>query len=266
LSCISQGAQNPPAIDIDPSAQVADLQGMSTTINSQIRRLTTATAVMSVLCGLTLVWGEIASAQTDLRPFKAQHQAGFRLGVWSNSGDTPLPTNTNGSLSYQTDFKGGAFYFEGYVGFRFSPALMGELSLGLFNRGEVNLRDDVLLDQFFGNLLVYPLLVRAKFYPIGATESRLQPYLSAGGGFYYARHNIQFYQSDVFFSGFNTQSATSFEYTLGGGLDLPLATKIGLDLNVAWMPLTFSKELITIRNYDGLAITLGVKYLFSTIR
>lgn len=241
-------------------------KGMRTITTSQIRRVLTATAVVSFLGGLTLIQADTVSAQIPLHQFKAQHQAGIRLGGWVNSGDTPLPYNTNGAQSYQTDFKGGAFYFEGYVGFRFSPTLIGELSLGLFNRGDVNLRNNLLMDQFFGNLLIYPLLVRAKFYPLGATESRLQPYLSAGGGLYYARHNIQFYQSAAFFSRFGTQSATSFEYTLGGGVDLPLSTKIGLDLNLAWMPLTFSKDLITIRNYDGLAITMGVKYLFSTIR
>jgi len=115
-------------------------------------------------------------------------------------------------------------------------------------------------------LLVYPFLLKAKVYPFGNTASRLQPYLAAGGGVYYARHDIQFYRSDLFFAGFNTQSATSIEYTLGGGVDLPLASMIGLDLNVAYMPLKFSKDLITIRNYDGLAVTLGVKYLFSSVR
>lgn len=227
-------------------------------------RFRSAVALMPAVFALTAILPVVAGAETMARPFKAQHQAGIRLGGWANLGDSPTASQTSGSASYEVDFKGGAFHFEGFVGIRFSPALMGEFSLGIFNRGDVNLTDGS--DQFFASLLVYPLLLKAKVYPLGNSGARIQPYLTAGGGFYYARHDIQFYRSDLFFAGFDTQSATSIEYTLGGGIDLPLASKIGLDLNVAYMPLKFSKDLITIRNYDGLAITLGVKYLFSSLR
>lgn len=219
---------------------------------------------MCMLCSLAIAFAATASAEPQVRPFKAQHQAGIRLGGWANLGDTPKTSQTNGSTSYEIDFKGGAFLFEGFAGIRFSSALIGELSLGIMNRGDVNIVDGT--DQYFGNLLVYPLLLKAKVYPFGKTGSRLQPYLTAGGGIYYAKYDIQYYKSDILFSGFNTQSATSVEYTLGGGVDLPLASMIGLDFNVAYMPLKFSKDMITIRNYDGLAITLGVKYLFTSLR
>lgn len=226
----------------------------------------TALGIAILLCSLVLAPDFDAQGQPPSRPFNRLHQAGIRIGAWTNSGDSPPKYDSNGSSTVTTDFKGGAFYFEAYFGYRFSPYFVGELSFGLFNRGDVNLRDDVLLDQFYGNLLVYPLIARAKLYPLGKSKSNLQPYLTAGGGFYYAHHNIQFYQSNVIFTGFNTKSATSFEYTLGGGFDLPIASKIALELNGAWMPLKFSKNIISIRNYDGLAITLGVKYLFSNIR
>lgn len=194
------------------------------------------------------------------------HQAGIRLGGWSNSGQIPSASYVGPDFSYTTDFKGGAFYFEGFVGLRFSPIFMGELSLGIFNRGDVNFRDDIYDDSFYGNLLIYPMLLRAKLYPLGATSAKLQPFLSAGGGFYYGHHNIQFYQSSSLYAGFNTPSATSFEYTIGGGVDLPIATHIALEANASWLPLKFGKDLITIRDYDGLAITIGIKYLFSAVK
>jgi opacity protein-like surface antigen len=213
---------------------------------------------------LVAFWACSGWTETPAKGFRTLHQAGFRLGGWANLGDTPVKTATSGTASYDIDFKGGAFYFEGFVGIRFSPHLMGELSLGIFNRGEVNLQDGA--DQFFGNLLVYPMLLRAKVYPFATSTWRLQPYLTAGGGFYYARHSIQFYQSNQLFRAFNETRATSFDFTLGGGFDLPVASKLALELNCAYLPLGFSKELITIKNYDGLTITVGMKYLFSSIR
>ena len=51
---------------------------------------------------------------------------------------------------------------------------------------------------------------------------------------------------------------------LGGGLDWPLASVIGLDLNVQYMPINFSNKLIGENDYSSLTITVGVKYLFSS--
>ena len=238
---------------------------MDTIIHANRRRRRTAAAVF-FLCSLLTVGPATTHSEPPAKPFNQMNQAGIRLGGWSNSGSLPAAQYSGPDYSYTTDFKGGAFYFEGFVALRLSPLLMGELSLGVFNRGDVNLRDDVYNDQFYGNLLIYPMLLRGKFYPLGGTSSKMQPYLSAGGGFYYGHHNIQFYQSDVLFSGFNTPSATSFEYTVGGGIDLPIALRLGLEANASWMPLKFGKDLVTIRNYDGLAITLGIKYLFSSLK
>lgn len=191
------------------------------------------------------------------------NQAGVRLGGWANLGDTPAKSVTGtGGASYDLDFKGGCFYTEAYVGIRITPMLVSELTLGIFNRGEVNLTDGA--DQYFGNLVVYPFSVRAKIYPFGNTRWQLQPYLTGGLAFYYARHNIQFYRTNALFVVFNETSATDFDLNAGGGCNLPIAQKLALDFNVSYMPLTFSKDLMTIRNYDGLSITVGIVYLFSS--
>ena len=208
---------------------------------------------------------ESARSQAPSKEFRTMHQAGFRLGGWANLGDSPVKTATGTSgASYDIDFKGGAFYSEAYVGYRFSPLFMGEFSLGIFNRGEVSLVDGT--DQFFGNLVVYPFTMRAKVYPLGNSKSGFQPYLSGGVAFYYARHNIQFYRSDAIFLALNTTSATDFDLIGGGGIDLPIAQKFALDFSATYMPLKFSKELMTIKDYGGLSITVGFKYLFSSMK
>jgi endogenous inhibitor of DNA gyrase (YacG/DUF329 family) len=204
-------------------------------------------------------------SQAPSREFCSMHQAGIRLGGWANMGETPVKSQTDaGGASYDIDFKGGCFYSEAYVGFRFAPQFVGELSLGIFNRGEVSVTDGG--DQFFGNLVVYPFMARLRIYPLPSAGWRLQPYLTGGVAFYYARHNVQFYRTNELFVVLDETSATDFDLTAGGGCDIPIAQKLALDFNVAYMPLAFSKDLITIRNYDGLSITVGIKYLFSSMK
>jgi len=213
---------------------------------------------------LLLVAGSVRS-QAPSNEYRTMHQAGIRLGGWVNLGQTPVKSQADaGGASYDIDFKGGCFYTEAYVGFRFAPQFMGELSLGIFNRGEVSVTDGG--DQSFGNLVVYPFVARAKVYPLGNSAWRLQPYLTGGVALYYARHNIQFFRTSALFVVFNETSATDFDLTAGGGCDLPIAQKLALDFNVAYMPLKFSKDLMTIQNYDGLSITAGIKYLFTSTK
>jgi hypothetical protein len=224
--------------------------------NVRNKRLWVVTVCALVALAITPAW-----SQTVGKSFSHLHQVGLRLGGWANMGDTPVKSGTDGTTIYNIDFKGGCFYLEAFVGMRFSRYLMGELSLGLFNRGDVNLRDDI--GDYFGSLLVYPIRAKLVVYPFGGSKMRLQPYLSGGGGLYYARHNIDFIQSNYYIL-FDETHATSFELSFGGGMDLPLSSRIALNTDVSYMPLNFSKDLITIRNYDGMSITVGIKYLFSS--
>lgn len=56
------------------------------------------------------------------------------------------------------------------------------------------------------------------------------------------------------------ESGTDFYYSIGGGIDVPLANSLGLELNAKYMPINFSNSLIAIEKYDGLSITIGLKY------
>ena len=196
--------------------------------------------------------------------FIESHQAGVRLGGWSNLGGSPADSVDVAPLAYYlTDFTEANFYLEGYFGFRFNRMLVGELSVGIVNRGDLTLRDDLLEESRIGTLLVYPILAKIKLYPLGMVANRFHPYIMAGGGLYYGRHDVQIVSSSSsFYTAFDEDSETTFDYVLGGGFDWPLASVIGLDLNVQYMPIEFSNALVDVRDYSSFTITVGVKYLF----
>jgi opacity protein-like surface antigen len=194
--------------------------------------------------------------------FAWRHQAGVRLGVWSNMGDLPPQSELDSSYQYSADIKDASFYFEGYFGFRISPRFMIEASLGIVNRGDVIIQDQYD-NQYIGSLTLYPIQLRAKFYPLGATSSKVYPYLMGGLGAYHGRHDIQFTTDPYVISG---NSKTSFSYALGGGFDYPVSDLVGIDFNVTYMPITFSEELFGVKDYQALTFTVGVKYLFQSPR
>ena len=78
---------------------------------------------------------------------------------------------------------------------------------------------------------------------------------------YYGRRSTQI--STTRFLVTRDESSTDFYYSVGGGIDVPLANSLGLELNAKYMPINFSKSLITIEKYDGLSITIGIKYLYN---
>jgi opacity protein-like surface antigen len=200
-------------------------------------------------------------AASERTGFAWKHQAGLRLGVWGNMGNLPPQSDTSGASKYEADIKDASFYFEVYFAYRFHPAIMAELSIGIVNRGDVTVEETAggYTDTYYGNLTVYPVQLRAKFYPFASTTGKLFPYLSGGVAVYHGRHDIQF-TTDPFFISENAR--TSFSYTLGAGIDHPLARQVGLDLNVTFMPINFSKELFFVKDYEALTVTVGVKYLF----
>lgn len=222
-----------------------------------VRRL----ILFGTLAGL-VNWGTAQAEQADADKsllFSEKHQAGIRLGVWANNGESP----TDSAGISETNFKGASFFFEGYFAYRLAPIVMLELSFGIVNRGSVTFREAGGTNV--GNVLVHPILLQMKFYPLASLKEKFQPYLLAGGGLYYGRRSVQFTTSSgVYYYGLAEQSGTDFNYVLGGGIDWPLSPAIGLEAGVKYMPIEFSKELQTIRDYDAVAFTIGVKYLYSS--
>jgi outer membrane protein W len=217
------------------------------------------TVIVAALPGITS-----AQTSTDTSPlFTRQHQAGVRLGVWSNSGATP-PANTADSVSgiiQTSDINSASFFLEGYFGYRLTRLLMAELSFGLSNRGDVVTRDTQFGINDVAALNIYPILVQLKLYAPGLMNHRLYPYAAAGGGIYYARNSIQV-TDEYYYAQFREASETDFNYVLGGGFDYVLASQVGLDFNVKYMPVTFSDRLVGVTDYSALTITVGIKYLY----
>ncbi len=147
------------------------------------------------------------------------------------------------------------------------PQTFVQLSFGMVNRGSVTLYDGTLGTTDVGNLMVYPILLQLKLYPLASVPTRLQPYIGAGGGVYYGRRSIQF-TNNLFYQYYpdyslNQDTQTDFNYTLSGGVDWLFSNNWAMDLNAKYMPVNFSDPLVTIRDYKALTVAVGIKYLYS---
>lgn len=200
----------------------------------------------------------VASSSWAQSGYNQRHQAGVRLGVWSNRGDaSPLSDSTD---NFKSNIKDECFYFEGYYARRIFQPMMIEGALGIVNRGSVTFIENGIENA--GNLLVYTILVKAKLYPLASLKIRLQPYLTLGGGFYYGRRTVQFTTNSTYYDYYGEQTASDFDFVFGGGIDWPFSSVLGLEASVKYMSIGFSSSLLTVRNYDALAICIGLKYIY----
>jgi opacity protein-like surface antigen len=200
--------------------------------------------------------------------FLGMHQAGARLGGWSNQGSNPPPRlDLPDGGYYLTDFGSSNFYLEGFLGYRLNRALMLEFSLGIVSRGDVTLIESDS-GSSIGTMQIYPILAKLRIYPFGAHTGQFYPYLMAGGGIYYGRHDIQITTgaSAYYRAALGQDSETDFNYVLGGGIDWPVASVVALELSAQYMPVEFSGDLIGIRDYSSLTVTVGAKYLFKSMK
>lgn len=200
--------------------------------------------------------------------FLKSHQAGVRLGGWSNQGALPLDSvpDIQGGY-YRNDIAAGSFYLEGFLGYRLNRFLMLEFSLGLVSRGDVYLVEGTG-GSSIGTLQLYPILAKLKVYPFPRAVAGIYPYVVGGGGFYYGRHDIQFVTGiDAYYRAeFGQTSQTDFNYVVGGGADWPVASVVAIDLNAQYMAVKFSENLIGVRDYSSFTVTVGVKYLFTRMQ
>ncbi len=239
--------------------------------NSQgVTRVCRSVLAATAIVALVVLVGLPAEA-LDKKPdrttiYLKSHQAGVRLGAWANQGETPadsVPTPYDG-LYYLPDFTSGNAYLEGFFAYRLSPYFAGEFSAGIVSRGDVTLQDNISGQTSFGSMVIYPILLKARFYPLGASHTRFHPYVFAGGGMYYGKHDVQIVANALGLQADLDQSSeTKFSYVVGGGVDWPVAEMVALELNTQYMPIKFSKNLVGAKDYSSFTITIGVKYLFS---
>ncbi len=199
-----------------------------------------------------------------------KHQFGLRMGTWSNNGTSPpdvIVVPPIDSLSAPTDslitsIKNVNFYIEGFYAYNIFSSLFTEISFGMVNRGDMQVYSSGTYD--FSNVLLYPILLQLKFYPLHTLKSKFQPFIGAGGGVYFGKQNIQF--TNNYYTRFyqlQGDSETDFNYTVSGGFDWELRSKFFLDFQVKYMPIKFSNYFVGVKDYSATTITIGIQYKYN---
>ena len=217
-----------------------------------------------LLVTIPAAYSQVPAQDTDEDTFptlRSKHQVGLRLGGWINGGDEipELAIDTVSGAILQTSIKSGSFYFEVYGAYSVLPQTFIELSIGIVNRGSVTIEEGPFQDV--GNLIVYPILLQLKWYPVAALRSKFQPYVGVGGGIYHGRQDVQF-SNNVFFSTLREDHETDINYTLAAGADWLLNDFLALEFHGRYMPIKFSNALVTATDYNAVSITVGIKYLY----
>lgn len=240
---------------------------METRFRIQRNRILIPLALL--LAGLMVV---PVSAQTQQQPstldlFSRQNQVGIRLGAWISTGDdVPRETFTDpgSGESVEADIATGSFIAEAFYCYRAWPNVAFEFSFGLSNRGDVisitptpvgDIRD-------IGTLNVYPILLQVRLYAPLNFGSRMQFYVSGGGGVYYGRNSIQI-SNDIYNSQFRESSDTDLNFVAGAGFDYVLADQFALGLNAKYMPISFDDELLRTSDWSAATVAVSVMYLFT---
>jgi len=181
---------------------------------------------------------------------------GVRLGIWSDQGGNIIINDND----IDADFPSTSFFSELFYAHRFTPAVMGELSLGVGSRGEATIR--WFDDEYIGNINLYPLLVQLKVTPLSGKTLSFHPYVTVGGGVVFGRYTPQVIRSlDPYYDQyFIEKTETDFLATVGGGVDLAVAEQFGLNLSVKYYPITFTDGLAGVKDYSGLSVGIGFSY------
>ncbi len=192
--------------------------------------------------------------EQDRHHFYTQHFAGGRFGVWVNAGDKSPVTESQYDAE---DLPGSAVYGEFFYAHRLLPVLALEISVGIYSRGEIKYYDEI--DTYEGTVNLYPVNLSAKIYPLAAIRRlSIHPYVQIGGGVCHGKRDKIDYFNYVWYE----DSETKLTYTLGGGVDFPVAEQVGLTANVRYTPIEFGDALAEYKDYSAWQITVGVGYLF----
>ncbi|MEW5922755.1 MAG: outer membrane beta-barrel protein [Candidatus Zixiibacteriota bacterium] len=202
-----------------------------------------------------------ASSALELvkKNFSDKNFAGARLGVWTNLGDKDAPE----ASGIDMEFDNSSVYGEFFYAFRVAPPLAVEISLGLYSRGDVLYSYET--STYIGAVNLYPVFLSAKLYPFYKLESLpFYPYAQPGVGFVYGSQSVIDYDDYYYYYyGYTAEDTeTRFTYILGGGIDWPVASNIGLTASYKYMPVKFGEALAGVRDYSGWTLTIGVGYIF----
>jgi opacity protein-like surface antigen len=197
---------------------------------------------------------DIEAVERTPNRYSSCHFVGGRFGPYIFTGNEMVADE----LSNPVDFSSSSLYAEFFYAHRLAPVLSAEFSFGVFSQGDLEyiIGEDVLL----GSVKVYPILLSLKYYlvPIEVGIWRY-PYIRLGGGLIYGSREatVTYYYQDYF----TEDSEAKFTYTVGAGIDLPVADQIGLNLDFKYTPVKFGKPLAGFRDYSGWELSVGVGYI-----
>ena len=216
--------------------------------------------VILVLAGLLIILPAGSfGLELEKEDFSNKNFAGVRIGAWTNSGDEAIPEQSE----FSSEFSKSSVYAEFFYSHRIASPLAAEFSLGIYSRGDVEYYSTS--DVFVGAVNIYPIFVTAKLYPLYSFEN-LPFYLYAqpGFGLVYASQSIIDYDDYYYYYyGYTAEdSETKFTYSLGGGVEIPVSTQIGLTMNFKYIPVKFGEPLAEIEDYSGWTLTFGAGYIF----
>ncbi len=202
-----------------------------------------------VLCVLSLS-SHTASYAGDLL---SRTQAGGRLGVWINTGETGAGQTPTG---FTQDFSNANLYAELFMSLPLSSRFRFEGALGVSNRSDINYNR--ASDEFTGSANLYPLQGLLRLYPFARKELfGLCPYVSAGGGFVFGSQRVTG-ASSVFGT---TKSAVDINYIFGAGIDIPISSNMALGAAAKYHNVYFGGDgFLGLRDYSGVDITFGLSY------
>lgn len=216
-------------------------------------------AVLFGCCAATAIHAQPRTETVSYNFVKGGQQLGLRLGLWANQGEQAPSTATGTNNEFlETNLTESSFMLELFYAWRFARHFGLELSGGVVNRGDITYTDR-FADRFYGNLILYPIMAKARAY-LAPPGFRLQPYLLAGGGIIHGRNDIQLTTSPFYFE---ESSETDFNFTFGGGFDYGISKEIALNVHSTFTPVSFGNSLALASSYDGLSITVGVSYLMA---
>lgn len=216
--------------------------------------------LLSTPCGWTQGTEAPQPPVTKMDWHKVSHQVGGRLGLWAHIGEDAPKQDESGN--FRADLADQSFYLEASAGYRLTPMLLGEFSLGVVDRGDVTIQDGP--NQRIGSLLITSFLLHARLYPVPGGIGNMVPWASVGGGLYYGKRNVKFTTlGSPFYDNYDQESRTQLGYSLGAGIDWVLASTIALETQVRWMPIEFSEDLALSDDFRGVAFTVGIKYLYA---
>ncbi|MFQ5608247.1 MAG: outer membrane beta-barrel protein [Candidatus Zixiibacteriota bacterium] len=201
-----------------------------------------------------------AVALFGLTPAQAENlggrsMAGGRAGVWVNNGDVGPLSVSDGFDIVTQDVSDAGLYAEVYYSYGLSRWLRLEASAGITNRTNRVSSGDVV----FGSVNMYPLVLAGRFYPLGSVSlGDIHPYAMAGVGLTIASQSRQAINS--FFGDSRTDATVNFVF--GGGADIPVASKIGLNVSGKYQKIDFGAQSFNnLRDFSGFSIAVGVFYM-----